>query len=296
VLFAFICRIIKNHSAANKTSGARFISHVVGSPEGTSLNQISAYRMFQSGKSSLTMEELKVLHGEYWDDYLFSVDQEPFLDELVSSQVLSRSGNEISFQHKYAYYFFVAKYFQEGMADVSDAAALSARLFARAKLCLGSEPVSSHLSSGILWSTTDGRSVLGDQRKPVPRTQKMLFGHQASDVKSPQGASSSVFGARCRVDEQRPNRSLVPKIAVVVARNNNCSQEVYRRERPQAIFNATQERCRKSVFILLARVSHISCHDQQEVGDVVSNALDCVPDMRQPSADGVVTAINVDIA
>lgn len=88
----------------------------------------AAYRMFQAGKVALSMEDLRALDKQYWQSYMCSVEQDVFVDELVRSQILSRAGNEISFQHKYAYYFFVAKYFQEGMADVSDSAALSARL------------------------------------------------------------------------------------------------------------------------------------------------------------------------
>ena len=88
----------------------------------------AAYRMLQAGKAGLNMEDLRVLHQQYWQSYMCSVDQDVFIDELVRSQILNKSGNEISFQHKYAYYFFVAKYFQEGMADISDSAALSARL------------------------------------------------------------------------------------------------------------------------------------------------------------------------
>ena len=49
---------------------------------------------------------------------MMSVTKVSSLDELVKSQILYRSGDDVSFQYKYAYYFFVAKYFQEGMANL----------------------------------------------------------------------------------------------------------------------------------------------------------------------------------
>jgi predicted MPP superfamily phosphohydrolase len=89
---------------------------------------ILAHRMFRSGKSALSADELKQMSGEYWDNYTISIDERGLVDELVKSQILNRTDGEVSFQHKFAYYFFVAKYFQDGMADTTDAASLSSRL------------------------------------------------------------------------------------------------------------------------------------------------------------------------
>jgi len=50
------------------------------------------------------------------------------VEELELAQVLSITGDEVRFKHKYAYYYFVAQYFHDGMSDRKEAAAIVDKL------------------------------------------------------------------------------------------------------------------------------------------------------------------------
>lgn len=83
-----------------------------------------AYELFQSGRTSISARELRQLHRRYEDEYQITVDEGELWEELTAAQVLARSGDEYRFQYKYAYYFFVAKYFQQGISNAQETAAL----------------------------------------------------------------------------------------------------------------------------------------------------------------------------
>jgi hypothetical protein len=83
-----------------------------------------AYELFKSGRSALTENDLRRIHRSYEHDYQISVNEPELWEELTAAQILERTGDEYAFQYKYAYYFFVAKYFQQGISNVREASAL----------------------------------------------------------------------------------------------------------------------------------------------------------------------------
>jgi ABC-type oligopeptide transport system ATPase subunit len=91
---------------------------------------MAAYDLFLSGKTVITEPELRNIHARYEKEYDVVVDRTELWDELEAANVLCRTGDEFKFQHKYAYYFSVAKYFQQGIGNVKEAAALRSQLSA----------------------------------------------------------------------------------------------------------------------------------------------------------------------
>lgn len=83
-----------------------------------------AYELFKSGRQSLVSRELRQLHRNYETEYQITVDQRDLWEELIAAQVLAQNGDEYHFQYKYAYYFFVARYFQQGISNAREAASL----------------------------------------------------------------------------------------------------------------------------------------------------------------------------
>ncbi len=83
-----------------------------------------AYELFKSGRNALSERELRQIHRRYEAEYQVSVSERDLWDELVAAQVLAQSGDEYRFQYKYAYYFFVAKYFQQGISNVQETVTL----------------------------------------------------------------------------------------------------------------------------------------------------------------------------
>jgi hypothetical protein len=92
-----------------------------------------AYELFTLGKSVLTEGELRRVHAKYETDYTAAVPAEELWDELAAAQVLARSGDEFRFRYKYAYYFFVAKYLDQGIGNIQEAPALRAQLSSMAQ-------------------------------------------------------------------------------------------------------------------------------------------------------------------
>jgi len=89
---------------------------------------IMAYRLLLSGRQSLTPDDLKEVDSYYWKNYLMPMNQAAFLNEMVESQILTRSGSDYGFQYKFAYYFFVAKYFREAIENSREDQAIVSRL------------------------------------------------------------------------------------------------------------------------------------------------------------------------
>ncbi|HXP79015.1 MAG TPA: metallophosphoesterase [Verrucomicrobiae bacterium] len=87
-----------------------------------------AYELFREEKTVLNESELRRVHSTYERDYHVAVDERELWEELSTAHVFVRNGDEFKFQYKYAYYFFVAKYFQLGIGNVEDAPALRAQL------------------------------------------------------------------------------------------------------------------------------------------------------------------------
>jgi Calcineurin-like phosphoesterase len=87
-----------------------------------------AFELFKSNREVLTEQELRGIHNIYEKEYHVSLDSRELWEELTSAQVLVRHGDEFSFQYKYAYYFFVAKYFQQGIGNAQEAKSLRTML------------------------------------------------------------------------------------------------------------------------------------------------------------------------
>jgi hypothetical protein len=89
---------------------------------------IIAYELFKNERFSLSEADLRRLHRKYETEYKVEVNEDELWAELAAAQVLVRSGDDFRFQYKYAYYFSVAKYFQQGIGNVEEAAALRSQL------------------------------------------------------------------------------------------------------------------------------------------------------------------------
>jgi hypothetical protein len=87
-----------------------------------------AYELFRLNREVLTEMELRSVHNIYEREYHVSLDARELWEEFASAQVLVRNGDEFRFQYKYAYYFFVAKYFQQGIGNAQEAPSLRAIL------------------------------------------------------------------------------------------------------------------------------------------------------------------------
>jgi hypothetical protein len=87
-----------------------------------------AYELFTTGKATLSEGDLLRLHHKYETEYQLTQNTDELWNELIAAQVLTRSGDEFWFQYKYAYYFFIAKYFQEGISNIHDAESLRSQL------------------------------------------------------------------------------------------------------------------------------------------------------------------------
>lgn len=89
---------------------------------------ILAYRMFKASADVLSELQVREVSAKYETEYHVALDQKELWEELVAAQVLARTGDDFRFRYKYAYYFFVAKYFQEGIANVREASSLRSQL------------------------------------------------------------------------------------------------------------------------------------------------------------------------
>ena len=87
-----------------------------------------AYELFKSDKVALSESELRKIHTSYECEYHVTIDAQELWAELENAHVLIRSGDEFKFRYRYAYYFFVAKYFQLGIGNVEEAPILRTRL------------------------------------------------------------------------------------------------------------------------------------------------------------------------
>ena len=87
-----------------------------------------AYELFRLNREVLTEMELLSVHNLYEQEYHVSLDARELWEEFASAQVLVRNGDEFRFQYKYAYYFFVAKYFQQGIGNAQETSSLRAKL------------------------------------------------------------------------------------------------------------------------------------------------------------------------
>jgi calcineurin-like phosphoesterase family protein len=95
---------------------------------GTKYTYIShiAYHMFSRNLHCLGKADLESLHERYCRDYRINLPREATWAQLREAQILSRDGETYRFRYRACYCYFVAKYFQENLAN--DEAALRLQL------------------------------------------------------------------------------------------------------------------------------------------------------------------------
>jgi len=87
-----------------------------------------AYYLFHTNKQELEEEDLRNIYDNYYDEYKVALNQEVMTDQLITAQILARSDGGVRFKYKYIYCYFVAKYFQDNIANRVDEKALRERL------------------------------------------------------------------------------------------------------------------------------------------------------------------------
>lgn len=91
-----------------------------------------AWRLFESGKRCIDDSGWIELCDQYFLDYRIRLDREHLLASCVSAGILSAEDCGYRFTYGYGYCYFIAKYFQENLADLDNDKA-RAELFTRLK-------------------------------------------------------------------------------------------------------------------------------------------------------------------
>ena len=79
-----------------------------------------AWRLFESHQRCLNEGEWDDLSREYYKEYRIQIDGGQLLQALLSAGMLAMEDCGIRFTYGYGYCYFVAKYFQENLADLDD--------------------------------------------------------------------------------------------------------------------------------------------------------------------------------
>ena len=87
-----------------------------------------AYAMFKNSRAYVSVAELDAIHRQYEKEFMVTVDSKQLRDEIEAAGILNTSNEELRFAHKYAFYFFVAQYFHDGISNVHDADVLRSTL------------------------------------------------------------------------------------------------------------------------------------------------------------------------
>ena len=91
-----------------------------------------AWRLFETRQDCLSNIDLGHLATLYYDEYKIRVDIEQLCASCIEAGLITEDDCGYRFTHGYGYCYFVAKYFQENLADLSDGAARE-ELFERLK-------------------------------------------------------------------------------------------------------------------------------------------------------------------
>jgi hypothetical protein len=88
---------------------------------GTKYTYISriAYYVFQKKAKELSSSDLKAIHDGYYNEYKINLNQDELINQLLEAQILSRANGVVRFKYKYIYCYFVAKYFQDNIANLT---------------------------------------------------------------------------------------------------------------------------------------------------------------------------------
>lgn len=91
-----------------------------------------AWRLFEEHQRFLNDADWKELGDQYYNEYRIRVDSDQLRDSCVSAGILTEDDSGIRFTYGFGYCYFVAKYFQENLAD-SDEESSRTELFERLK-------------------------------------------------------------------------------------------------------------------------------------------------------------------
>lgn len=97
---------------------------------GTKYTYISriAYYSFHAKKRELEGADLEAIHAGYYEQYKINLGLNDLIDQLVKAHILSRANGSVRFKYKYIYCYFVAKYFQDNIANLTGEGDLRAQL------------------------------------------------------------------------------------------------------------------------------------------------------------------------
>lgn len=86
---------------------------------GTKFTYLSriAYHLFTKGQQSLGKADLGFLHEQYCQEYRINLPREATWDQLRQAQIITKDGEAYRFRYRACYCYFVAKYFQENLAN-----------------------------------------------------------------------------------------------------------------------------------------------------------------------------------
>lgn len=87
-----------------------------------------AYRMHRSGRLSVSGQEYAAAVDRYSTEYAVSEDSRRWRDEFLESRILQEDSGEIRFIYRYAYYFLLAWYFNDGISNAEEAEELRGEL------------------------------------------------------------------------------------------------------------------------------------------------------------------------
>ena len=87
---------------------------------GTKYTYIShmAHYVFKTNKHGLGDGDLEEIHEKHYEQYKIKLNQAELINQFVTCQLLRRTNGSVRFKYKYIYCYFVAKYFQENIANV----------------------------------------------------------------------------------------------------------------------------------------------------------------------------------
>jgi len=87
-----------------------------------------AYYLFETERTSLTIDEVREVAQKYYDFYSIRVDANSVLRDLETARVLCRIEGNYRFTYPYYYYYFVAKYLSDSLRDPTAQESVRTRL------------------------------------------------------------------------------------------------------------------------------------------------------------------------
>ncbi len=87
-----------------------------------------AFKMFSAGRDSVSEEEYAVAERLYAKEYAVSGNITDWRLEFAESQIIQVEAGEVKFTYKYAYYFLLAWFFDDGISNAQEAEDLKEQL------------------------------------------------------------------------------------------------------------------------------------------------------------------------